>query len=95
MYGSIRACCAATTELEIFPREGVKWGDRKLLCISLLGEYMLTSIQWEQERNSDMLGSLAPKLDELYLLSFMLAVILWGKRLFDEGLMLDLAWNSY
>lgn len=37
MYGSIRACCAATTELGIFPREGVKWGDRKLLCISLLG----------------------------------------------------------
>jgi len=52
---------------------------------------MLTSIQWEQERNSDMLGSLPPKLDELYLLSFMLAVILWGKGLFDEGLLLDLA----
>lgn len=76
MYGSIRTCCAATTELEILPREGVKWGDRKLLCMSLLWQCMLTSIQWEQEGNSDMLGFLAPKLDQLYLLSFMLAVIL-------------------
>ncbi|KAL8884790.1 MAG: hypothetical protein Q9205_004604 [Flavoplaca limonia] len=27
MYGSIRACCAATTQLTSFPRAGVKWGD--------------------------------------------------------------------
>ncbi|MCJ1267875.1 hypothetical protein MMC22_007761 [Lobaria immixta] len=27
MYGSIRACCAATTELRSFPREGIQWGD--------------------------------------------------------------------
>lgn len=29
MYGSIRACCAATTDLRDFPREGIQWGDRK------------------------------------------------------------------
>lgn len=29
MYGSIRACCAATTELEDFPKEGIQWGDRE------------------------------------------------------------------
>ena len=27
MYGSIRACCAATSELTTFPKEGTKWGD--------------------------------------------------------------------
>ncbi|KAL8958559.1 MAG: hypothetical protein Q9193_004407 [Seirophora villosa] len=27
MYGSIRACCAATTELRRFPRAGIQWGD--------------------------------------------------------------------
>ncbi|KAL8993327.1 MAG: hypothetical protein Q9169_006432 [Polycauliona sp. 2 TL-2023] len=27
MYGSIRACCAATTQLTTFPRAGIKWGD--------------------------------------------------------------------
>ncbi|KAL8763620.1 MAG: hypothetical protein Q9184_000620 [Pyrenodesmia sp. 2 TL-2023] len=27
MYGSIRACCAATTELKHFPRTGIQWGD--------------------------------------------------------------------
>ncbi|KAL8933996.1 MAG: hypothetical protein Q9211_005466, partial [Gyalolechia sp. 1 TL-2023] len=27
MYGSIRACCAATTELKSFPKEGIQWGD--------------------------------------------------------------------
>ncbi|KAL9600559.1 MAG: hypothetical protein Q9219_003105 [cf. Caloplaca sp. 3 TL-2023] len=27
MYGSIRACCAATTELKTFPNEGIQWGD--------------------------------------------------------------------
>ena len=30
MFGSIRACCAATTELEDFREEGIQWGDRKL-----------------------------------------------------------------
>lgn len=29
MFGSIRACCAATTELEEFPDEGIQWGDCK------------------------------------------------------------------
>lgn len=29
MYGSMRACCAATSELEDFPKEGIQWGDRK------------------------------------------------------------------
>lgn len=33
MYGSIRACCAATSELDMFPRAGIQWGDRKLLYI--------------------------------------------------------------
>ena len=32
MYGSIRACCAATTGLERFSGNGIKWGDRKLLA---------------------------------------------------------------
>ena len=32
MYGSIRACCAATTELEGFSGKGIQWGDRKLLA---------------------------------------------------------------
>lgn len=27
MYGSIRACCASTTELTDFSREGIIWGD--------------------------------------------------------------------
>ncbi|KAL8695705.1 MAG: hypothetical protein Q9224_003220 [Gallowayella concinna] len=27
MYGSIRACCASTTQLASFPRAGIKWGD--------------------------------------------------------------------
>ena len=27
MYGSIRACCAATTELKASPGEGIQWGD--------------------------------------------------------------------
>ncbi|KAI4098222.1 MAG: hypothetical protein L6R37_006592 [Teloschistes peruensis] len=27
MYGSIRACCAATTRLTSFPKEGIQWGD--------------------------------------------------------------------
>ncbi|KAL8795182.1 MAG: hypothetical protein Q9195_002337 [Heterodermia aff. obscurata] len=27
MFGSIRTCCAATTELEDFPKEGIHWGD--------------------------------------------------------------------
>ena len=27
MFGSIRVLCAATTSLEDFPVEGVKWGD--------------------------------------------------------------------
>lgn len=27
MYGSIRACCASTTELKSFPKEGIQWGD--------------------------------------------------------------------
>ena len=27
MYGSIRACCAAVTELKSFPNEGIQWGD--------------------------------------------------------------------
>ncbi|KAL8818852.1 MAG: hypothetical protein Q9223_002596 [Gallowayella weberi] len=27
MYGSIRACCAATTQLARFPRAGIQWGD--------------------------------------------------------------------
>ncbi|KAL8651310.1 MAG: hypothetical protein Q9226_004760 [Calogaya cf. arnoldii] len=27
MYGSIRACCAATTLLTIFPKAGILWGD--------------------------------------------------------------------
>ncbi|KAL8737362.1 MAG: hypothetical protein Q9181_001737 [Wetmoreana brouardii] len=27
MYGSIRACCAATTQLTSFPRAGIQWGD--------------------------------------------------------------------
>ncbi|KAL9004205.1 MAG: hypothetical protein Q9188_002955 [Gyalolechia gomerana] len=27
MYGSIRACCAATTELKGFPKDGIQWGD--------------------------------------------------------------------
>ncbi|KAL8831415.1 MAG: hypothetical protein Q9170_005296 [Blastenia crenularia] len=27
MYGSIRACCAATTELKTFPITGIQWGD--------------------------------------------------------------------
>ncbi|KAI4120921.1 MAG: hypothetical protein LQ338_006672 [Usnochroma carphineum] len=27
MYGSIRACCAATTDLKSFPRAGIQWGD--------------------------------------------------------------------
>ncbi|KAL8852089.1 MAG: hypothetical protein Q9221_003019 [Calogaya cf. arnoldii] len=27
MYGSIRACCAATTQLTIFPKAGIQWGD--------------------------------------------------------------------
>ena len=29
MYGSIRACCAATTELEGFSPQGIQWGDRR------------------------------------------------------------------
>jgi hypothetical protein len=29
MYGSIRACCAATTELTDFGQQGIIWGDRK------------------------------------------------------------------
>ena len=31
MYGSMRACCSATTELDSFGREGIMWGDRKSL----------------------------------------------------------------
>ncbi|KAL8669565.1 MAG: hypothetical protein Q9168_005847 [Polycauliona sp. 1 TL-2023] len=27
MYGSIRACCAATTQLTTFPKAGIMWGD--------------------------------------------------------------------
>ncbi|KAL8770217.1 MAG: hypothetical protein Q9209_004059 [Squamulea sp. 1 TL-2023] len=27
MYGSIRACCAATTQLTKFPKAGIQWGD--------------------------------------------------------------------
>ncbi|KAL8965133.1 MAG: hypothetical protein Q9197_006661, partial [Variospora fuerteventurae] len=27
MYGSIRACCAATTDLKSFPGAGIQWGD--------------------------------------------------------------------
>ncbi|MCJ1385561.1 hypothetical protein MMC17_008684 [Xylographa soralifera] len=27
MYGSMRACCSATTELDSFGREGIMWGD--------------------------------------------------------------------
>lgn len=27
MYGSIRACCAATSQLASFPKAGIKWGD--------------------------------------------------------------------
>lgn len=27
MYGSIRACCASTSELEDFGRGGIQWGD--------------------------------------------------------------------
>ncbi|KAB8290190.1 hypothetical protein EYC80_011059 [Monilinia laxa] len=27
MYGSIRACCASTSELEDFGRDGIQWGD--------------------------------------------------------------------
>ena len=29
MYGSIRACCSATAQLDDFPKEGVQWGDRE------------------------------------------------------------------
>lgn len=29
-YGSIRACCASTTELTDFNPEGIIWGDREL-----------------------------------------------------------------
>ncbi|MCJ1287578.1 hypothetical protein MMC26_006930 [Xylographa opegraphella] len=27
LYGSVRACCSATTELDSFGKEGVMWGD--------------------------------------------------------------------
>ena len=27
MYGSIRACCSATTELDEFTTDGIQWGD--------------------------------------------------------------------
>ena len=27
MYGSMRTCCAATSELKEFPSEGIQWGD--------------------------------------------------------------------
>ena len=27
MYGSIRACCSATSDLKSFPKEGIQWGD--------------------------------------------------------------------
>ena len=32
MYGSIRTCCAAASELNGFTKEGIKWGDRTYLC---------------------------------------------------------------
>lgn len=38
MYGSIRACCSATTELDDFAREGVQWGDCKSFIHSLSWE---------------------------------------------------------
>ena len=31
MFGSIRTCCAASTELEDFPEEGIQWGDREYI----------------------------------------------------------------
>lgn len=33
MYGSMRGCCSATTELDSFGREGIMWGDRKSLTV--------------------------------------------------------------
>lgn len=38
MYGSIRACCAATSELEDFAHEGIQWGDCKFLSRIDYGE---------------------------------------------------------
>ena len=31
MYGSIRVCCAATTELDDYTEKGIQWGDCKSL----------------------------------------------------------------
>ena len=35
MYGSIRACCASTSELTDFSAEGILWGDCKHFVPSL------------------------------------------------------------
>lgn len=46
MFGSIRACCAATTELEDFREEGIQWGDRKcfiLTCGQMSFNFCLTA----------------------------------------------------
>lgn len=44
MYGSIRACCSATTELEHFTEKGIQWGDRKFSEIYLLTQESLKGV---------------------------------------------------
>jgi hypothetical protein len=42
MYGSIRACCASTTDLADFSPDGILWGDRPLFPFCSPNECLLT-----------------------------------------------------
>ena len=49
MYGSVRACCAATTQLDDFPVEGIQWGDCEscvFLCTFCADEWPCSGREW-------------------------------------------------
>ena len=47
MYGSMRACCSATTDLDTFGKEGTLWGDREYpdtsFCIPATSANLISS----------------------------------------------------
>ncbi len=57
MYGSVRVCCASTTELEDFNQDGILWGDRRSSA-SLIDASTDMMIQWATARSSAMQDSL-------------------------------------
>jgi hypothetical protein len=55
MFGSVRVCCASTTELDEFSAEGIQWGDCKRSLFNQKWHRMLTLAKWDLESISVML----------------------------------------